>query len=287
METTFTLATPPRKIPLLVKSKIFFGGLLNQIGWAVFLFGILICWAFSVDGVFKSMYYFSGTLDHAEGLVVKVSESSASEGDVEVMQMDYLFESAGREYNGRSYFTGEFYEVGAKVDVEFSFTNPEYSRISGLRYSLFGAGILFILIFPLIGFLIILAGILRARKTIFLLKNGKPALGTLIKKGISNITVNEVPLERLTFEFTTETMKRIKITEDTANPQKLEDEAQERLLYNPENPQHAKLIDSLPGDAVLNSSGKFERDKDANLLMNIVVLVIPVVTLYVVYTWLF
>ncbi|MCA9733376.1 DUF3592 domain-containing protein [candidate division KSB1 bacterium] len=287
METNFTLAAPPRRIPLFVQSKIYFGGMINQIGWAIFLFGILTSWAFGVDQIFKSWYQFSGTLDHTEGLVIEVGESAGSEGNVPVMQMDYVFDVDGREYKGRSYFTGEFYEKGSKVEVEYAFMNPEYSRISGLRSSLFGAGIVFVLLFPLIGFIMVLTGITIGRKTVNLLKNGKPVFGKLVKKSVSNISVNNVPLDSLTFEYSAEDSKAYSVSLNKAPTHHLQVDSQQRMLYNPKAPRYARLLDDLPGSVILNSTGNFQRRENANLFTDIIVLILPVFTLYILFLWLF
>lgn len=250
-------------------------------------FGILTSWAFGVDQIFKSWYQFSGTLDHTEGLVIEVGESAGSEGNVPVMQMDYVFDVDGREYKGRSYFTGEFYEKGSKVEVEYAFMNPEYSRISGLRSSLFGAGIVFVLLFPLIGFIMVLTGITIGRKTVNLLKNGKPVFGKLVKKSVSNISVNNVPLDSLTFEYSAEDSKAYSVSLNKAPTHHLQVDSQQRMLYNPKAPRYARLLDDLPGSVILNSTGNFQRRENANLFTDIIVLILPVFTLYILFLWLF
>ena len=47
------------------------------------------------------------------------------------------------------------------------------------------------------------------------------------------------------FEFTADA-KVYKISANTHEPEKLEDEEKEMLVYDPENPEKATLVDNLP-----------------------------------------
>jgi hypothetical protein len=44
----------------------------------------------------------------------------------------------------------------------------------------------------------------------------------------------------------------------THDPQKLEDDAQERLLYHPDRPARAVMLDSLPGAPKVDETGHFK-----------------------------
>ena len=283
METTFSVSPAPRRLPAVLKLRLYFGGIISQIGWFFGVIGLLFSWAFGVGSVIKSMYFFSGSLDVAQGLIIHVESTGASENDVDVMRMDYVFELDGKQIPGRSYHTGEFYEEGTVVDVEYSFQNPEHSRIVGMRSTSFGKGIFFILIFPLIGFLIVSFCLHQGRKLISLLKNGQPAVGTIVEKGLSNISVNDVPLTRLTFEFTAIDGRIFRISEDTGQPELLEDDAHEKLLYDPKNPEQAKMLDALPGDVEFDAMGQLQMREHKGILSLVAILILPILSLIILF----
>ena len=74
------LAAPPRPVPLLVRLRLLFGGMVSQLGWFFLGFGTIFFWAFVCRAELTSWYRFRGALPTAEGRVTASSDTGASEG---------------------------------------------------------------------------------------------------------------------------------------------------------------------------------------------------------------
>jgi len=199
-------------------------------------------------------------MDYADGMVVNTERTNASSNDEPVMKMDYVFESEGKEYRGSYFATGQFFEEGSKVQIEYSFLDPNTSRIVGLRSTTFGSGVLFVTIFPLVGLIVVLVGFLLGHRKYTILKNGKQAMAILVKMAPSNISVNEVQLTKLTFEFKADEGQPHQSSTNVEDPSELEYDAEEALLYLPKSPGRSVLLENLPSFANLSESGNFTTD---------------------------
>jgi hypothetical protein len=116
--------------------------------------------------------------------------------------------------------------------------------------------LVFVALFPLLGLVLALRGIPRGLRRIRLLRSGRPALGRLVDRRETNVTINDEPVIALTFEFTTEDGATARVVERTHRPQLLEDDAEEPLLYDPQWPERAALLDHLPGAPRVDSRGR-------------------------------
>lgn len=115
--------------------------------------------------------------------------------------------------------------------------------------------LVFVVLFPLLGLVLALRGIPRGLRRIRLLRSGRPALGRLVDRRTTNVSINDEPVIALTFEFTTEDGLRARVVERTHRPQLLEDD-EEPLLYDAQWPERAALLDHLPGAPRVDSRGR-------------------------------
>jgi hypothetical protein len=113
-----------------------------------------------------------------------------------------------------------------------------------------------VVLFPLVGLVLALRGIPRGLRRIRLLRSGRPALGRLVDRRATNVTINDEPVIALTFEFTTEDGATARVVERTHRPQLLEDDEEEPLLYDPQWPERAALLDHLPGAPRVDGRGR-------------------------------
>jgi hypothetical protein len=247
-------APPPRRVPLTLRIANQFN-VVAQIGWAVLGFTSVFVWVF-IGNADLSFITFRGELDKAAGRITRVEETSASENDVRVVANHYEYSVAGKPFQGIAYATGQSLPVGQTVDVEFTPADPAHSRIPGMRRAMFGPAILFVAIFPVIGLGIVIGVFLWGRKRNSLLENGLFALGTLKDKQPTNVRVNNRPVWELTFDFTTRDGRRHEATARTTDPDRLEDERQEPLLYDPDDPSRAYLLDEVPARPELDDRGE-------------------------------
>lgn len=238
------LAQPPRHVPLSLLVLSLVNGA-SLFGWVFFGFGMIFFWAFAGNADLSAIT-FRGPHEIAEARVLSVEPTGASEGGSRVQETRYEFSVAGRRVDGRSYTLGATPQPGALVEVEYDADNPERSRIPGMRRALFGPWLILVAIFPLVGLAVIvpmtLAGIRRYR----LLRNGVLTQGRLVSKKATNMLVNRRRVYKLTFAFTTRDGRPGEAVAMTSMVEQLQDEKEEPLLYDPDDPRRAFLMDELP-----------------------------------------
>ncbi|HKR64378.1 MAG TPA: DUF3592 domain-containing protein, partial [Thermoanaerobaculia bacterium] len=163
---------------------------------------------------------------------------------------------AGRAFAGTSYVTGRELPDGEAVTVEYDPTHPERSRIEGMRRAEFSPFVAFVVIFPLIGYIVLTFCTFLGRRRTHLLQNGEFAMGVLTAKRATNMTVNKRPVMELTFEFKGRDGRVHEAKARSSTPAALEDEAQEPLLYDPEDPSTAYVLDEVPSRPQLGMNGE-------------------------------
>ena len=255
MHSSLQFTPPPRRVPLSITALNVLNGI-AQIGWFVFGFGRIFFWVF-VGNADLSIVTFRGAIERTTGKVVEVKETGASENDTPVVANHYEYSVAGQRLTGTSYTTGSRPSVGDPVTVEYKPDNPARSRIEGMRRGQFGPFVFLVTIFPLIGFLMMYFSMKGGFKRSRLLRNGVFTTGTLVDKEPTNMTVNDRRVYELTFEFTARDGRKCEAKARTTDTARLEDEASEPLLYDPENPSEAFLLDELPGRPELSGVGEF------------------------------
>jgi len=112
-------------------------------------------------------------------------------------------------------------------------------------------------------------------KAIRLLKYGKIGMGTLKSKEPTGTRINNQTVYKLTFEFTAEDANKYEAIVKTHRPAVLEDNAQERLLYDELNPPYSVMLDSLPGAPDIDETNSI---RVRSYLTGLLVLIIPSVT---------
>jgi len=279
----YNLAGPPRSVPLSVRLRILLGGFLNQFGWIFFGFGLVFVWAFTLNADLTSWYRFRGQLETSEGKVIDCKKTLYSEGGSKhskgtpVYEIHYDFTTAdGTEYKGLSYITGKQFELGQKVTIEYPQGKPQTSRIKGMRQKPVGLFGIFPVVFPMIGLLFIIRGIKKGIKANRLLTLGEQTTGRLKSKERTNTKVNKKPVFKLTFEFNTPEEMTYETLVKTHETGKLEDQAEEPLLYDPVHPSYAVMLDDLPGNPRIMENGTIQAGSAAGTIM---LLIIPLATI--------
>ncbi|UCG48137.1 MAG: DUF3592 domain-containing protein [Phycisphaerales bacterium] len=257
-----SLGRPPRHVPLTVRVRLLFGGFLNQFGWIFFGFGMVFVWGFTLQADLTSWHVFRGRLETCEGTVTASKKTSFSEGGSKrrrgtpVYANHYSFtDSAGAEHQGVSYKTGVRLNIGHKVTVEYLAARPEISRIKGMRRSPVGPWGLLVVLFPLVGACLVILGIRRGLRAGRLLRFGEQTTGRLKSKTATNTKVNNQRVYKLVFDFEGCDGVRYEASAKTHRPEKLEDERDEPLLYDPMYPSRAVMLDALPGSPRIDQSG--------------------------------
>ena len=270
------LAGPPRDVPLLVRAKILFGGALNQFGWTFLGFGLIFVWAYTLHADLTSWYHFRGTLSTSRGTVLYSKETMFREERARVYAIGYSFVSwRGAKYEGVSYAVERPLKSGKSVTIEYPWGKPQISRIRGMQRKPVGRIGLLPLIFPLIGVFFMSLGVRKGLRANRLLAYGELTKGRLKSKVMTNVKVDEQRVYKLTFEFTTAEGVTSEVAAKTHQPEKLEDEAEEPLLYDPILPSNVVMLDSLPGSPRIDESGNI---RTGSVCASLLSMVIPGVT---------
>jgi hypothetical protein len=236
-----------RKIPIGIQIKIWFGNVLTILGLAFFIMGLPFTFAFiSFSTLFGPS--FNEKDPTAKALVLDVNSTNSSINDVTVYKYNYQFQTDdGKTYNGQGFSTGKVFNTSDLIVVNYKSENPELSKAVELRSSEFGGGIgFFVLIFPLIGLIMLFFSIRKAIKQISILKIGELAEGKLLFKTPTNTKINNQTVYALTFEFKATDGQVYQAVTKTHLYQRLEDEQLEKLVYDPDKPSNAVLLDALP-----------------------------------------
>jgi len=114
-----------------------------------------------------------------------------------------------------------------------------------MRMSAFGKWSLLVVLFPLIGIVQLIFAYLRGKKRIRLLQNGWLVFGKITGKERTNMKINNNRVYKFSFQFEANGATYTGITK-THKPGLLEDEAKERIIYDPNRPEKAMMVDALP-----------------------------------------
>lgn len=276
------LAKPPRSVPLALRIRLLLGGFLNQFGWFFLGFGMIFVWVFGLNSDPWAMVDFGGELETCPGEIRQVVRTNMSEGGSEnsdgtpIYRYSYGFEYNGESFSGDSYALGQRRRQGDRVVIEFPVGKPQRSRIQGMRSAPFSALVLLVLIFPLIGTGFVVYGFRAGMRASYLLKHGEYTTGRLIDKQPTGASVNNQPVYKLNFEFRDGSNRKHEAIAKTHQPQHLEDEDHEPLVYDPLHPERATLLDHLPGSPRFDPEGRI---RNASLLATLVSLIIPAVSI--------
>jgi hypothetical protein len=247
------LAPPPRRVPLSILSLNLFHPF-AQIAWFVFGFGMIFGWIFIGAADFSAITFHPD--GHSRGRVTSVTATGASVNHQQVMANHYEYSVADTKFNGTSYSSGNSASVGDDVRVEYDEKNPERSRIEGMRRAQFGPLVALVAIFPFIGLVLVFFATRVGVRRNALLRHGLLANGMLVGRERTNVTINDRPVWRMIFEFTGRDGQRHEASANTTDTSRLEDEAQEPLLYDPDNPSRAYVLDEAPARPQFEPNGE-------------------------------
>ncbi len=107
------------------------------------------------------------------------------------------------------------------------------------------------LIFTIIGLIFTIIGINRNMKALQLLQYGIITSGKLKNQEYTNVKINNIPEMLFTFEFIVNEKNHL-VKGRTHEYHLVSGEKNERIIYNPENPDFAILYDLIPNAPVLN-----------------------------------
>lgn len=239
------LAPPPRRVPFTVVCSAMAG----TTGWfgAVFLLMGLVFTVIFTAGLHPlDDLRLALEGETATGRITTVVETNSTENEVPVYGYDYAF-TTKREQNvtGRSYTTGQEWQNGASVQIDYVPANPVISRIHGARSSSFSVWVLFVLLFPAIGAGMFLSGAGTGLRQVWLLRNGVVADAQVQSAQPTGVSINEVPVLKYTYEIRTAAGETATGTAKSLPADRIGDEQAEPALHLPDNPYRSTLVDAI------------------------------------------
>jgi len=254
---------PPRRLSILTRINVLFGGFSIQFGSIFFWFGMIFVLAFV--GQSEMIHWFSadGEWVETEGLLLEINDGSGEVNNEPIYEYVFSYSAEGQSFTGKSNaaFGGE--EEGSIVQVEYKEQNPLRSRIIGMTSEIFPAWIaLIVLIFPAIGFGFLFFGFKENLKAIRLLKNGTFTRGKMISYEATNTSINDRTVYAYKFEFYAS--NKVYVAEcKTHLTEKVEDEETEKILYDKADPGFSLVYDAMGAAPKID---RFGRIKQSNIL---------------------
>jgi len=259
-EELINLNNPPRRVSLGTKLAELFGGFNNVFGWLFFSIGMLFTTIF-FSNMDTGFLVFMMPSQETGGSIVRSEPTSFSEGgdkhghnSKKIFAYYFEYTDAGAiKHKGKSFaIEGSCREQ--EVTVQYLSSNPAIARIKGCRMKPVSPFAFFIILFPVVGMLFIIRGMKKGIASIRLLGNGVVGKGRMISMNPTNERINNKPVYELIFEFKADsTIYKAKAR--THKVEALTDEKEELLMYDPDEPGKAVLLDDLPSAVKTDTNG--------------------------------
>ncbi len=232
-----------RHISLNNKFTLFLNGCLIKIGFIVWLSSTFLFLITYDSGDIEDFRMMVGSKENAKGFVTYKESTSYSEDGEEIYLYYYNFSKNEEIIAGQSYGPN-YYDIDNEVKVEFLKSDPEASRIIEQHNTKGGLTITLVIgaIFLITSFFFV-KRILKTREEIIIFKRGEIVKAQKVKEETTNVTINDSPQYKLTYDFLANGVKHQHYIK-TMTPDKFPKKT--KLIYLPENPKKAFLKKSLP-----------------------------------------
>jgi hypothetical protein len=251
---------PPRNLGIYSRLVILFGGILQQMGWGFFGFGMIFFWIFVMNSEARYLLSFDGKWVETQGVLKNVAVTNTEVNDRKIYAYTFSFTGKGGVHEAvcYDYLRREYERPNITVPVEYKEGNPKRARIKGMSTSTFPSFVLFVVIFPLLGLGFIIAGIIANLKSLKLLVNGHFTKGKIVNREATGTRINNNTVFKFTFEFETPGGMKHQTTCATHQTWKVEDEEMEIILYDPTYPENAVVFDAIPSAPQIDPQGHLE-----------------------------
>lgn len=253
------LPRPPRSVPFSLAVRLRFGGPFGLIGWLFLAMGLGFLLGFSVIAhPLVALKLASAETARVEGTVLGWSDTSVSVNEQPVVATHFEYRVDGVVYEGASFAVDRAPDPGTRVAVIYVVGDPKASKIDGMMAGQAPLWVIaLLLIFPAVGLLLVLLNLRRGGRELKALRHGRAARAVATGHRPTGTTVNEVPEYAVTFEYRDHLGQTHRVEQKTLSPEELLDEAEEPLLYLPDRPTVAVLLDSRPRVIELDDRGHF------------------------------
>lgn len=269
------LPPPPRSIPLTVILKLFFAGMVNQLGWLMLGVGIIFTLVIAKNSDMSFINYPEGSgWKTVSGKITEVKESGFKESrkrrysgstSKTIYVFSYKYKTPDNKLHyGVSFSTNNTKGTDPKgkneystVTVQYWKAKPDISRIKGFRMRPYASFGLITAVFPLIGLVIVIVGLYNGARAYVFMSGGAFAMGTLRDSTLDSFSTSNNPVYKMIFSYNDQTGREHVIQVKTRTPCAVEDDLKEPLLYNPKKPSSGVLLDLILGSPDINEKGIF------------------------------
>lgn len=255
---------PRRSLPLQAIVTLALGHPAHLIGWGVFCFSMIFWWNFGAESDWITVFRFAAATESTQGRVTELEETNMSEGGSDdspgtpIYRVTFQYREPGGEWlQTHGHTLGRQHTTGEEVEVEYLAKNPRIARIKGARVKPFGPWAALIGLLPIGALFTVLIGLGLGLRNLRVVRRGELVRGRLVDKSPTNTTINNRRVFKLTFEFLDRGGNAHRTSIKTHHPEKLEDDAEELLFYDPAHPEHACARDAMPGGVSVNADGSF------------------------------
>ena len=241
----------PRAVAPKVQIALFFSGFWPILGLIFTVFGIALASIFAAQTDITSLIYFRESDPVTVGRVTRVVPTGNSEGwkrtkSERVFAYHYRYMASGNVYEGHSYALFGHAAQGGNVLVKYSLEKPSLSRIDGMQAAPFAPGVVALTgAFPAFGLLILYFSTKKFARNLHLVQHGIVTTGRVGRKEATSTTINKQRVYRVFFRFKTADGSEYELFAETHELDRLRDERDEPLVYDPGHPRTAVLLDTL------------------------------------------
>ncbi len=236
-----------RSVPGVVVLSVIFNNIYGYMGLAFACIGMIFAVVFTPMVDFSPLLYSGSETETVRGVITEVNHTGVSVNDDNVLEYKYRFEYMGRSYGGVSFSTDHMYAVNQNAPVEFEPSNPSISRIKGMDLKPLPVFILFVYIFPVTGFVFLYFAFRRGIPKIHAIRCGIMTRGRFVKMTGTGGSINNQTIYDLHFSFKDRMGNEFTAIGTTHKTEPVLDEAEERIIYDPDNPSNAVVVDAMPG----------------------------------------
>lgn len=236
-----------RRLTLYVIVSILFFNFLAIISLIAGSIGLLLALSLAPLIDFVTPFNFGDDVIQARGTLTEKSGTNVSIDENVVSAYHFSYSYLGKTYNGVSYTTGNLYKVNDSVPVEIEADDPAIARIEGMDvkpvHFVFS---IFVIMFPLPGLVFLAYTFYKRVPYIHAIRYGIMTRGKFVRMMETGTVINKKTMYDVYFQFNDESGKKYTAIGTTLNTDLVQDEPEERIIYDPDNPSNAVVVDALP-----------------------------------------
>lgn len=269
---------PPRKVSLASTIKVLFDDYTVQVGAAILMVGIFFMQISVGQSLFVELVNFNGDWVQTNGRLMD-SENYTPDRYKHVFE----FSVDNELYEGTSYGIMGIREATENCLVEYRAYNPRRSRVVGTSAEVFPALAGCCLLAPLLGLVILLIGLRKKFKALYLLKYG------LVTQG-KTLSVTSVMASgggrayRFVFEFKVND-KTYEASCISKEKERVEDDDLYNVLYKENNPSKNIVYDALGHVPEIGKLGDIKEGNPASTFYLGLIFIMLLVNLYFYSKW--